>query len=114
LTRLKQFLIRKKQLNLEQHALLENIYDEFVPHGSNLRVDSKEKYRELKKELSIFELKFNENSFTETNNYELLITDQSNCQAYSKMHLNLLNKQPKKRINKDRFLHCNTPVSCLS
>ena len=63
-------------LNTEETTLLEKTYRRFVRSGANLNEEEKAKYREITKELSQLGLKFQQNVLTETNAYELLITDK--------------------------------------
>lgn len=67
----------KENLNPEQTKLLEDTYNSFVRNGANLQGEAKEKYRELCKELSLLTLQFSENNLKETNDYELVLTEQS-------------------------------------
>lgn len=67
----------KEDLNPEQAKLLEDIYKGFVRNGANLQGEAKDKYRELCKELSLLTLQFSENNLNETNDYELIITDET-------------------------------------
>ena len=67
----------KLPLNAEQQTLLKNTYLSFVRQGANLSDENKEKFRELKTELSTLTLKFGDNVLKETNSYELHITDKS-------------------------------------
>lgn len=67
----------KENLNPEQTKLLEDTYNGFVRNGANLQGEAKEKYRELCKELSLLTLQFSENNLKETNDYELVLTEQS-------------------------------------
>nr|WP_302829484.1 M3 family metallopeptidase [uncultured Bacteroides sp.] len=67
----------KENLNPEQIKLLEDTYNGFVRNGANLQGEAKEKYRELCKELSLLTLQFGENNLKETNDYELVLTEQS-------------------------------------
>ena len=67
----------KEELNPEQTKLLEDIYNGFVRNGSNLQGEAKEKYRTLCKELSLLTLQFGENNLKETNDYRLVLTEES-------------------------------------
>ncbi|MCD8184259.1 MAG: M3 family metallopeptidase [Bacteroides sp.] len=67
----------KENLDPEQSKLLEDIYTGFVRNGANLEGEAKEKYRELCRELSLLTLQFSENSLKETNDYQLVLTDQA-------------------------------------
>lgn len=67
----------KENLDPEQAKLLEDTYNGFVRNGANLQGEAKEKYRGLCKELSLLTLQFSENNLKETNDYELVLTEQS-------------------------------------
>jgi len=75
--RIKSVYGKKDNLNLtrEQTKLLDNIYDSFIRRGANLTGKAKEKYRELTSRLSTLSLTFSENNLKETNNYQLVLTD---------------------------------------
>ncbi len=64
-------------LNAEDSMLLDNTYDSFVRKGANLKGADKDKYRSLTTELSKLTLQFSQNNLKETNNYELVLTDES-------------------------------------
>ncbi|MDH7444824.1 M3 family metallopeptidase [Aquimarina sp. 2201CG14-23] len=70
---------QKNELDLtpEQTTLLEKRYKSFSRNGANLPNDQKDKLREIDKELSQLGLKFGENVLAETNNFEMLLTDES-------------------------------------
>lgn len=63
-------------LTPEQNMLLEKNYKAFVRNGANLKEADKEVLRDIDKRKSKLGLKFGENVLAETNQYELLITDQ--------------------------------------
>lgn len=67
----------KENLNPEQTKLLEDVYNGFVRNGANLQGEAKEKYRALCTELSLLTLQFSENNLKETNNYQLVLTEES-------------------------------------
>ena len=77
--RIKKVYRQKEQLQLtqEQHQLLENIYDGFVRHGANLEEEARMQYRQLTNQLSMLTLTFSENNLKETNEYQLLLTDEN-------------------------------------
>lgn len=77
--RIKSIYESKEDLDLttEQHTLLEKRYKSFSRNGANLPENKKEQLRNIDKELSQLKLKFGENILAETNNYELLITKES-------------------------------------
>ncbi|RIA10544.1 peptidyl-dipeptidase Dcp [Flavobacteriaceae bacterium MAR_2010_72] len=63
-------------LNTEQQTLLDKKYKSFSRNGANLAEDKKKQLRDIDKKLSKLKLKFGENVLAETNNYELLITNE--------------------------------------
>lgn len=64
-------------LTAEQRKLTEDTYERFVRSGSNLQGADKEKYRELSRQLSLLTLQFSENNLKETNDYQLVLTDEA-------------------------------------
>ncbi len=64
------------ELSVEQETLLDKKYKSFSRNGANLSEDKKEKLREIDKQLSQLKLKFGENILSETNKFEMLITDK--------------------------------------
>jgi Zn-dependent oligopeptidase len=64
-------------LTEEQKTLLVTNYKSFSRNGANLPEDEKEKLRKIDKELSQLKLKFGEHVLAETNNFEMLITNES-------------------------------------
>ncbi|WP_264566630.1 M3 family metallopeptidase [Flavobacterium sp. N3904] len=62
-------------LNPEQTTLLDKQYKSFSRNGANLPEDKKNQLREIDKELSKLSLQFGENVLTETNAFELHLTD---------------------------------------
>ncbi len=75
-----QSVYRQKEsltLTPEQQTLLMNTYDGFVSRGAGLNSEGKEKYRELSKKLSLLELQFGQNALKATNQYQLVVTDES-------------------------------------
>ena len=77
--RVKVVYEQRESLNLsqEQHKLLEDIYEGFARNGANLEGKDKDTYRELTNQLSLLTLQFSENLLKETNDYRLLITEES-------------------------------------
>ncbi|WP_299399322.1 M3 family metallopeptidase [uncultured Gelidibacter sp.] len=63
-------------LTVEQQTLLDKQYKSFSRNGANLPKDKKQKLRAIDKELSQLKLKFGENVLAETNNFEMLITNE--------------------------------------
>lgn len=64
-------------LAAEQRKLTEDTYEGFVRSGANLQGADKEKYRELSRQLSLLTLQFSENNLKETNDYQLVLTDEA-------------------------------------
>ena len=64
-------------LTAEQRKLTEDTYKGFVRSGANLQGADKEKYRELSRQLSLLTLQFSENNLKETNDYQLILTNEA-------------------------------------
>lgn len=64
-------------LTAEQRKLTEDTYKGFVRSGANLQGADKEKYRELSRQLSLLTLQFSDNNLKETNDYQLVLTDEA-------------------------------------
>lgn len=64
-------------LNAEEFMLLTKTYDGFERSGANLPEDKKQRFREIKAELSKLSLQFSQNNIKETNDYQLHVTDAS-------------------------------------
>ena len=77
--RVKAVYENKSTLNLskEEEKLLDDTYDSFVRQGANLQGEAKERYRELSKQLSILSMQFGENNLKEMNDYQLVLTKES-------------------------------------
>lgn len=69
------------QLNAEQQTLLDKTYKGFSRNGANLSEDKKMKLRELDKQLAKLSLQFGENVLAETQQYELLLTDENDIKG---------------------------------
>ena len=63
-------------LSQEQHKLLHETYFDFVRRGVELEGVKKERFKEISIELSKLSLKFSENALAETNEYELVVSDE--------------------------------------
>ncbi|TXK72137.1 M3 family metallopeptidase [Mesonia sp. K4-1] len=81
--RVKAVYEQKDSLNLsvEENRLLEKHYKSFSRNGANLKGEDKKKLREIDTELSKLSLTFGEHVLAETNNYELLVTDESKLEG---------------------------------
>ena len=66
-----------ESLTAEQRKLTKDTYERFVRSGANLQGADKEKYRELSRQLSLLTLQFSENNLKETNDYQLVLTDET-------------------------------------
>ncbi|MBR4297780.1 MAG: M3 family metallopeptidase [Bacteroidaceae bacterium] len=64
-------------LDEEERMLLEKTYEGFERAGANLSAEKKERFREIKKELSQLTLQFSQNNLKETNDFILHITDET-------------------------------------
>ncbi|WP_223860654.1 M3 family metallopeptidase [Spirosoma validum] len=64
------------QLDPESAMLLEKSYKRFARNGANLDAKSKERLREIDKDLSQLSLQFGENVLNETNEYVLVVEDE--------------------------------------
>ncbi|MBL4641957.1 MAG: M3 family metallopeptidase [Flavobacteriaceae bacterium] len=76
--RVKTVYDSKKTLSLtpEQSMLLEKQYKGFARNGANLKDTDKTELREIDSELSKLSLQFGENVLAETNNFEMLISNE--------------------------------------
>ena len=63
----------KLGLTTEQAKLLDDYYANFVRGGVNLPPEKKERFRKLNEELSLLQLKFDENVLKETNAFKLVV-----------------------------------------
>ncbi len=63
-------------LNLEQKRLLSDTYKSFVLSGANLTEQKQLRMREINQQLSVLTVRFGQNLLTETNKFELVITDK--------------------------------------
>ncbi|MFJ1377103.1 M3 family metallopeptidase [Capnocytophaga canimorsus] len=81
--RIKAVYKQKETLSLsaEAQTLLENTYKSFTRNGANLPEEEKQKLREIDKKLAALSLLFGENVLAETQNYELLITNENDLKG---------------------------------
>ena len=77
--RVKEVYDHRESLDLspEQQKLLHETCFDFVRRGVELEGDKKERFKEISIELSKLSLSFSENVLAETNDFELIITDES-------------------------------------
>ncbi|ADR22348.1 peptidase M3 [Marivirga tractuosa] len=76
--RVKAVYNQKEQLQLdnEQEMLLTKTYKAFIRNGADLNEKDKARFKEITKKLSQLSLTFGENVLAETNDYELVISDE--------------------------------------
>ena len=79
-------LTNKNSLSNEENTLLENTYKSFLRNGANLSNKDKNKLRKLDIMLSKLSLNFGQNLLKETNEYELLISDEKKLDGLSHDH----------------------------
>jgi len=77
--KIKRVWDQRDMLNLtpEQAILLDRKYKSFLRGGASLSDEDKEKFRALTIELSTLSLQFEENLLAETNDFEMLLTDEA-------------------------------------
>ncbi len=68
--------IERETLTPEQETLLDKKYKSFSRNGANLSDDKKNRLREIDASLAQLKLKFGENILAETNQFEMLLTDE--------------------------------------
>ncbi|WP_340152739.1 M3 family metallopeptidase [uncultured Marivirga sp.] len=76
--RVKVVYNQKNQLELdhEQKMLLDKTYKAFIRNGADLNEKDKARFKDMTKKLSQLSLTFGENVLAETNDYELVISDE--------------------------------------
>ena len=99
--RIKTVFLNQKEFNLntEQKTLLEKYYKNFIRNGANLEEKEKNKLREIDKKIAKLKLDFSENVLKDTNDFELLITNEKDLKGLpisAKDAAQLLAKQQKK------------------
>ncbi|MFC2102544.1 M3 family metallopeptidase [Bacteroidota bacterium] len=84
--RVKAVYDQKDQLGLEsdQLRLLDEVYKDFVRGGANLPEEKQNKLRKLNKDISLLQLTFGQNLLAETNNYKLIIENESDLSGLPK------------------------------
>ncbi|MEO9484983.1 MAG: M3 family metallopeptidase [Ekhidna sp.] len=78
-SRVKEIYDQKDRLHLstEEQKLLHETYFDFVRRGVELEGDKKERFKEISIELSKLSLSFSENVLAETNDYEMILTNEN-------------------------------------
>ncbi|MCP5050596.1 MAG: M3 family metallopeptidase [bacterium] len=73
----------KLNLTVEQFKLLDNYYKQFVMGGANLDPEQKEKLKAINEELSVLELKFNDNILAENNRFKVVLDKKEDLAGLS-------------------------------
>ena len=79
-------LTDKNSLSNEENTLLKNTYKSFIRNGANLSNKDKSKLRGLDIMLGKLSLKFGQNLLKETNEYELLVSDEKKLDGLTDDH----------------------------
>jgi len=84
--RVKKVYNQKHELKLdhEQEMLLTKTYKSFIRNGADLNDKDKARFKEITKKLSQLSLTFGENVLAETNDYELVISDEKDLSGLPK------------------------------
>jgi len=84
--RVKKVYNQKHELTLdsEQEMLLTKTYKSFIRNGADLNDKDKARFKEITKKLSQLSLTFGENVLAETNDYELVISDEKDLSGLPK------------------------------
>lgn len=75
---------KRDSLTEEQIYLLEKTYKNFVRNGANLEINKKERLKEINTELAQLSLTFSENVMKDSQNFELLITEEQKLSGLPK------------------------------
>ncbi len=104
--RVKKVYNQKGQLDLsgEEEILLEKTYKAFVRNGANLSDEQKKRFQEVSMELSQLTLKFGENVLAETNDYEKVITDESQLAGLPDSAKTMAKETAKKKDKADAWV----------
>ena len=90
---------KNEDLSDEQKRLVEKTYKSFKRNGALLNTEDKDELRKIDEELSTLSLAFQDNVLSSTNEYELLITDESELDGLPKMFMEAASELAK---NKDK------------
>lgn len=99
--------------SIEQIRLIDKYYNTFVRSGIMLTPDQKERLREINKELSSLSLIFGKNLLAETNNYELIIDDESDLSGLPQDVINTAAKTAEARGKKGKWIFTLSKPSWL-
>lgn len=92
------------QLNPEQKQLLKKTYTSFVRNGANLPEEKKERLRKINSEIALLTLKFGNNVLNETNNYTLVVTDESRLAGLPTPLIETAAKEAENRDQKGKWV----------
>lgn len=91
-------------LTAEQMKLLEDYYAGFVRGGANLPPEKKERFRAINEELSVLQLKFDENVLKETNNFTLVIENKKDLAGLPQSNIDAAAEAAEKAGKKNKWL----------
>lgn len=92
------------QLNPEQKQLLKKTYTSFVRNGANLPEEKKERLRKINSEIALLTLKFGNNVLNETNNYTLVVADESRLAGLPTPLIETAAKEAENRDQKGKWV----------
>ncbi len=87
----------KASLNQEQKQLLEKTYKSFERNGANLSTEDKDKLRKINSQISLLTLKFGDNVLNETNNYALIVADETRLGGLPTTLIEMASKEAEQR-----------------
>ena len=96
-------------LTAEQRKLTEDTYEGFVRSGANLQGADKEKYRELSRQLSLLTLQFSENNLKETNDYQLVLTDEAQLKGLPQSAIDAAAETAREKQQEGRVFTLHAP-----
>ena len=91
------------KLNVEQNTLLQELYLDFVRGGADLDDKSKERLREINKQLSLLNLKFRENILKENNKFEIVLEKKEDLAGLSERIVAAAEKAAQERGHKGKW-----------
>lgn len=92
------------QLKPEQKQLLKKTYTSFVRNGANLPEEKKERLRKINSEIALLTLKFGNNVLNETNNYTLVVADESRLAGLPTPLIETAAKEAENRDQKGKWV----------
>lgn len=92
------------QLKPEQKQLLKKTYTSFVRNGANLPEEKKERLRKINSEIALLTLKFGNNVLNETNNYTVVVADESRLAGLPTPLIETAAKEAENRDQKGKWV----------